>query len=588
MKEATAPAAERKRRKSHPSADMRWPLLDRRLLTPSTVAHVTLCLGVLVTATSSAFHRLGEVSLWGDEVVKLHESHRNLAGIWANPFRAPLYLTILKGARLLGESETIYRTPSALAGVLTIAAFMLLARNVLGWWSAPAAGLLLLLNPFHVSASREAKYYALVLLCSVLCALFLMRIARSPGASLWPFALVASANAYLHAYALAPAACQLVLALWWYLRANRFDRSVVLRKAGLPALVLMLVAAHFVFAKGGLLRPTGGQVYGQAFEPLTLGYYREVFFALGIVRKRPVIAWIALSLGFAYLLRSRSMLVLSVVTVAGPIGLTAVFRPSGYFHRFLAPALPFLAFALTAGVACVVAPGRLLRWLKPCVPAAALGLGLALSVGSGHALRPATHRPDWRGLARLLEAELSAGDLVAGYGHHWKYMLLLYLRAPEGVRVMECSEMPREVPGTDAVGARCWVLLLLDRGNVNSVRKQLQRHFRVVNPYPRLLVVSRRGRASGRQCLLESVCILEATVPGIRSRHRRALQLTTIGDLYFAADETTRARRSYVQAVEHEPGCAAARRLLLLDQGVNGTLKGSMSDLQSRDPSAEN
>lgn len=112
------------------------------------------------------WHEL-DASLWLDEVFTHEGASRSIFYAWSH--RAyPLYYVLANLALRFDDSEIALRFPSFLAGILTIPAMYLLASRAGG----PAAGivtvLLVTFNAYHIRYSQDARFYALVMLGSIL------------------------------------------------------------------------------------------------------------------------------------------------------------------------------------------------------------------------------------------------------------------------------------------------------------------------------------------------------------------------------------------------------------------------------------
>jgi len=120
-------------------------------------------------------------SLWVDEIMTWH-AVRPGAGLdfWEqvhDTIQGPLYTAVAWLAVRLGDPELMLRLPMALAGVLTVPLFGLLAGRLLDGRSARLAVLLLAINPFHVWYSQEGRGYAFLMLFAVVAALAYLDLA---------------------------------------------------------------------------------------------------------------------------------------------------------------------------------------------------------------------------------------------------------------------------------------------------------------------------------------------------------------------------------------------------------------------------
>lgn len=167
--------------------------------------------------------RLGQQSLWLDEGGTWIEVTRKGWGIligelFSRDAAYPLYHLLLKGwVAIAGDSEWALRFPSALAGAAAIVALFFAAKQfskLTPWFAGLAAGLMLI-SPYALWQSQDAKVYSL-LICTVAALLWALFAAlQRPTLQTWlALALVAGVSVFVHRLALLPLACALVLIAW--------------------------------------------------------------------------------------------------------------------------------------------------------------------------------------------------------------------------------------------------------------------------------------------------------------------------------------------------------------------------------------
>ncbi len=136
--------------------DQRWDGAGRRAAIP---------LALLVLALLVRAHALGAQSLWFDEAWQVWYSSLPVRTIVTllpqNDTAPPLYYALLHGwMGLVGRSEVAVRFPSTLLGALAVPLVYAVGRDVAGRSVALLAALLVLVNPFHIWYSQEARAYA--------------------------------------------------------------------------------------------------------------------------------------------------------------------------------------------------------------------------------------------------------------------------------------------------------------------------------------------------------------------------------------------------------------------------------------------
>lgn len=156
-------------------------------------------------AIAIRLHQLGYQPLWLDEgETWARVTGRPIAALILDLFRPtqayPLYHLLLKiDTRLLGDSEWALRLPSAIAGSLAVPAIYALGRELRGTIAGIGAALLLLVSPFAIWQSQDAKAYSLVLLHAILLAWTFARALRANDRRRWlVFAAVALLAPFTH------------------------------------------------------------------------------------------------------------------------------------------------------------------------------------------------------------------------------------------------------------------------------------------------------------------------------------------------------------------------------------------------------
>lgn len=128
---------------------------------------------------------LGDGGLWLDEAstaVVAQLPLGELVATVAADNQAPLWFLVVRAViGVLGDSELAVRLPSAVAGILAVAAVLWTGRRELSPWTGRAAAVLLATSPMAVHYAREARGYALLMLLAVLGWSLAMRYGRAPG-----------------------------------------------------------------------------------------------------------------------------------------------------------------------------------------------------------------------------------------------------------------------------------------------------------------------------------------------------------------------------------------------------------------------
>lgn len=215
-----------------------------------------LVMAAVLLAWAVRLQNLTYHSLWFDEAMSVHWARSDVARILEVSMNLiedrlpPLYYLLLHGWRqLVGDSDTAFRLPSVVCGVLLVALVYRLAAGWFGVRTGTLAAVLTALNPFLVWYSQEARMYALaVLLGSGATCCFLNGLratyrrqrggecVRSGWASLWwpAYGVCILAGLYTHFYTGFVVPAHGLYLLWTWRRS---------RRAWLPFLAVLLVVA---------------------------------------------------------------------------------------------------------------------------------------------------------------------------------------------------------------------------------------------------------------------------------------------------------------------------------------------------------
>jgi mannosyltransferase len=169
-----------------------------------------ILVGILLLAALLRFHRLDYQSLWVDEQTsRIRSSMSTLRAIsedgtaedWPPGYFFFLHYVI----KLIGDSPFILRFPSALAGIVGVAAIYTLGRRLYDPMTGVAASALTAVLVVPVYFSQEARAYSFIILLTIVSTFFwdrmLARLDREGTLPLWDavaYAVSAVALAYQH------------------------------------------------------------------------------------------------------------------------------------------------------------------------------------------------------------------------------------------------------------------------------------------------------------------------------------------------------------------------------------------------------
>ncbi len=459
-------------------------------------------LATLLAAFALRAWRLDFQSFWSDEGISLARASLPLADLLAQmPVEhAPGYFVALHGwiART-GTHDYGLRFFSLWPSVLAVALLYRLAVDLARGGGRPSAashatGLiaaaLMATNAFQIWYAQEARMYAWLLACSLLCTWAFWRILTGPHAQAWGFmplyALSAAACVYLHYFgALVPIAHALYAAGWT--PATRRVRPAALWLASAAGALLLfapwLPRALAIFGFEGWRAP------GDPAE-IPLRYLRA--YTVGDAMPAPLAAWLPwLYLGLALLgalwwlagsrRRAGGLLLLVLLLFPFAAVLLLALRSPDYHERYaIALSAPLLLLAAAGLVA--LAPDAW-RAAPPAPPSAArrrrvgraawLAPGLAallLAAANGAALaRQATdstlHKPDFRAAAARIAREQRPSDVVLVDGPDPQIVFLHYydgglpVHDLRGLQDADAATVAARLESATAGADRAWELL---------------------------------------------------------------------------------------------------------------------------------
>lgn len=407
---------------------------------PSAASARAVWLGFAAVILLAALLRawdLGGKSLWVDEVFDAWLVQGDLSAAaeyaWDNN-TPPLHFWLNFPGWRLAPDEAGLRLASALAGVLGVAVFYLLARHRLTPAGALAGMFLFAVNREHLHHSQDARMYALFVLFTLLATGALLALAGTlrrgepPRRLILPaagFGLATVLNLYNHYFGFMVFAGHLawagIFVLWLPGGANprRVRLTGLAWLAGATAVVLLAYLPWFP----ALLDLAGEQVEGSG-EP---GLAR-----FGRVARDAAVVWsgsdwqlppgwrmasvtffvLTLVAGLAAALRRAMQLAVMALLLAAPptFFLLAVQTEHFFALRYLIFLLPF---AILLQAFAVEEAWRRLRSPRGRALAACLTLALITGLAiPGLARYYTTEKQDWRGLAAYLTAAAGPNDAV--------------------------------------------------------------------------------------------------------------------------------------------------------------------------------
>jgi len=170
---------------------------------------IVIALLLLITASATALrlYRLDAKGLWVDEIFTaiFASADNDLAATVRKPLSSPIptpplwFFITHFFVKALGSSDAIVRLPSVIAGVLGVLVIYKVGEMLFDRTIGLISAFLLAISPMHLHHSQEARFYAGIVLLSLLTLYFLYRGVNSNEKKWWAgFTIATLANLYTH------------------------------------------------------------------------------------------------------------------------------------------------------------------------------------------------------------------------------------------------------------------------------------------------------------------------------------------------------------------------------------------------------
>jgi uncharacterized membrane protein len=342
-------------------------------------------LGITLLAMAARLTHLEARSLWVDEGITYARAtlpwNTVVSQLLLVLKQTPLYYGVMQlWTRVAGLSSFALRFPSVLAGTFAVPVTYIVGKRADSQHTGLLAAAMLVLNPFHLWYSQEARMYALSILASAGILIAFTQALKHSGRYWWAVLALISSIAYLvHFFTWTLAAAQFVVILMDLRRLHlRFRCWVVAQVvAALPATLWVMNS----LVRRGTTRLGGGWIpRPDLLAPLytffnySLGYEREYSPLL-------LLGWVlflaAFGLAFRYQTQGRwrqTLLAWMGVPVAATY-LISLRRPC-YLDRYLSIVLPSLLIWVALGVKALPYRCRLIGSTALLVATACAGIGV--------------------------------------------------------------------------------------------------------------------------------------------------------------------------------------------------------------------
>ena len=196
---------------------------------PRHVLPLLLMLALLVLASATRFHRLGEQSLWYDEGVAYNHALRSLPELiplLQRNVHVPAYFTLLGlWEDVAGASEFALRSLSVFFSVLSVALTYALGSRLFHRVAGLGAAAFVALNTFSIYYAAEARMYAMLTAIAAGSMLLFVGFlhdlcrpapARSRNRTIVALGLLNALGLYTHVVYALVVLTQIALALIWF------------------------------------------------------------------------------------------------------------------------------------------------------------------------------------------------------------------------------------------------------------------------------------------------------------------------------------------------------------------------------------
>ncbi len=178
--------------------------------------------GLLVAALLLRVYRVGEDSLWFDEILSYRRATTGFGDAYdlmRDGTHPPGFTQVVQRPWLaFGDSEFMVRFPSVVLGTATVGLTYMLGRRVGGRSVGLAGAALLTVLPLHLYYSREGRMYALLAFLVTGWILALSTADRRNDVRSWLlYSLLGAAAMYTHYYAGLTLAATVAVSAWFYL-----------------------------------------------------------------------------------------------------------------------------------------------------------------------------------------------------------------------------------------------------------------------------------------------------------------------------------------------------------------------------------
>ncbi len=382
------------------------------------------CLVVILVGSAIRLHHLAHDSFWIDEILTAMFSRHDLkTAAFSDPHHPPLfYVLTLLSIRFFGESEFAVRLPAMFAGILGIALTIQTGKTVKQPWLGLWAAIFLVLSPYHLKYSQEARHYTLLMAMSLLSYILLVRAMRRPGWQMWVvYGVVTVANLYTHYGAFVVLATQATMITVWGAGQVWQKQYASIKYVPVAAAVVVLLYLPWVpRLLESLQRNVGQDIVSDTGPASTLLEWLSVSFHTFALYDNQIYAVLPFLMAFSLILwlikRQWKEIVFIITCLALPFLLIQILGIArGAYARYVIYTFPFLLLLLAIIPTSLLWPlyqrGKKRAFL---LATSILALILALVSQPFIQLEHEHIAEDWRGILQYLDSHADENDVVIG------------------------------------------------------------------------------------------------------------------------------------------------------------------------------
>lgn len=365
---------------------------------------------ILVLAFALRLYKLGEKSLWIDEIWSMVEAKRSLLELifqvkWGYMGYNPVHFVFAHLMLYFGNNEFIVRLPSVITGVFAVYALYLLGKYIFDQKTSLIAAFLLAISSLHIEHSREVRYYSYLVLFSIVSTYFLLKFLDAKNTSKFKlfvlFIIFTVLNMATQPTAMIFLFVQIVYAASKILSQRKIPKIkinfyvIVIMVLTLVVTAILVNGASFLIKKIHVapampivdlisyvaLELSGGKLISLIFIPLLI---------VGLVK--------------CLAQRKNNSLILLFLFFL-PLIIFYFVRPQGFdFHiRYIIYIIIPFILLISYGIASVAKMNIILLFIL-----------LIISIFSSFSIRDyyLVKKGDWRGIGKYLETNTKQGDMI--------------------------------------------------------------------------------------------------------------------------------------------------------------------------------